>query len=195
MLDAAALTSYTGGRLDGADATLWLGVGLTAARRWCGWHVTPVLEDDEKVIDGPGSTLLMLPTLRMTALTSVTENGIDIDVSTLEWSPRGMVRKISHLSHYSYYGGDYARHGHLRWNGWTSKLSGITVKMTHGFDEVPDFESAVLSIADRSSQTPDGGLPIAVGPFRWPDNSAAAGSAFTFAELSILEQYRLERPA
>lgn len=193
MLDAAAVTSYTGGRLSGDDATLWLNVALAAARRWCGWHVTPIVEDDEQVLDGTGSTMLLLPTLRLVTLTSIIENGRDIDLATVECSPRGMVRKISHLSHHGYYG----RHEHRFNGGWTSKLGGITVKMTHGFDAdaVPDFESAVLSIADRSSQAPDGGKPIAVGPFRWPEDKPVDGSAFTLAELSILEQYRLERPA
>lgn len=192
MLDAEALSSYTKGRLDDEDdeTARHLAAALVAARRYCGWHVTPVIEDDELVLDGPGSTMLMLPTLRMLALTSVIENGRDLDLTTLEWSSRGMVRKISHLSHHGYYGA----HEHCR-NGWTSKLGGITVKITHGFDEAPDFESAVLSIADRSSQAPTGGQPVAVGPFRWAEDGIASGSAFSTAELSILDAYRLERPA
>ncbi|RIS72036.1 hypothetical protein D2E70_03595 [Mycobacteroides abscessus] len=175
MLDAAALAQYTKGRLtvDDSEAGRNLAAGLAAVQRWCGWHVTPVKQDHEVELDGPGGPLLRLPTLRLVELLSVTEDGVALNLGSLEWSKTGLVRKKSGAP-------------------WSCKLGAITVKMNHGFAEAADFEAAVLSYIDRMSQTPEGGKPIAVGPFRWAEEKTAAGSAFSMAELSILDLYRLE---
>lgn len=177
-LTAAALADYTQGRLGASDpeTALALARALAEVRRWCGWHVTPVVEDDEVVLDGPGSQLLRLPTLRLVELSAVTEAGVELDPEALQCSSIGLVRKNS---------GEF----------WTARFSGVAVTMTHGFEAADDFESAVLSVADRRSQSAAGGAPTVVGPFRWGNDDPPAGSAFTAAELSILEQYRLEKPA
>ncbi|WP_292980960.1 hypothetical protein [Mycobacterium sp.] len=147
-------------------------VARSAARRFCGWHVTPVREDDEVTIDGPGSGLLVLPTLRLGELTGVVEDGVALDVGTdLYVSARGLVRKRSGAC-------------------WSRHYGAITVTMTHGFaaEEALDFEAAVLSYAERS----DGDKPRVVGPFQWDTKLMAPGSAFSVAERSLLEQYQLE---
>lgn len=175
MLDAAALAQYTKGRLAEGDSETGrnLAAGLTAVQRWCGWHVTPVKQDHEIELDGPGGPLLRLPTLRVVELISVTEDGVALNLGSLEWSKTGLVRKKSGAQ-------------------WSSKLGAITVTMHHGFAEAADFEAAVLSYVDRTSQAPDGGKPIVVGPFRWAEEKTAEGSAFSMTELSILDLYRLE---
>lgn len=155
----------------------------SAARRFCGWHVTPVREDHVVTIDGPGSRLLVLPTLRLVELTSVVEHGVALDVEAdLDVSPRGLVTKKS---------GAY----------WSSRYGAIVVTMTHGFpsdvaeddDEInaADFSAAVASIAERSAND----KPRKVGPVEWDTQAMDDGSAFSVVERSLLEQYRLERPA
>ncbi|SIN10111.1 MULTISPECIES: hypothetical protein [Mycobacteroides] len=175
MLDTAALAEYTKGRLvaDDSETERNLAAGLAVVQRWCGWHVAPVKEEHEVELDGPGGSLLRLPTLRVVELISVVEDGVTLNLGSLEWSKTGLVRKKSGAP-------------------WSSKLGAITVTMDHGFAEAADFESAVLSYVDRTSQAPTGGKPIAVGPFRWAEEKTVAGSAFSMAELSILDLYRLE---
>lgn len=150
---------------------------LAAVRRYCGWHVSPVLTDDVVTLDGPGDGLLVLPTLRMSALTKVVEDGVELDLSTLAWSVRALVRKKSGA----------------RWSG---EYGAITVTFTHGFTEVEaaDWWRTVQQVADRNARIASND-PIAVGPFRWAENRAAAGSAFTDGERATLDLYRLERPA
>jgi hypothetical protein len=176
VLDVDVLADYTKGRLDAdADETArLLDSAVAAVRRWCGWHVAPELTQTETV-DGPGGALLRLPSLRVVALSAVTEDGVDLDLAGLEWSRIGLVRKKS---------------GGL----WTSRFQGITVTMSHGFADAADFETAVYSVADHMSQAADGGAPTVVGPFRW-GNADSPDAGFTTAELLILEQYRLERAA
>ena len=177
MLTVEALADYTQGRLDpDADETAEiLERSLAEVRKFCGWHVSPVITADEITIDGPGGRLLWLPTLRVVDLTEVIENGVTLDVNELEWSQNGLVRKP------------------VTAPDWTLKFRAITVTMTHGV-EAKDFEAAVLSVADRKSQTPVGGAVVSVGPFRWSEERVS-GAGFTSAELSILRQYRLDRPA
>lgn len=146
-------------------------VARSVARRFCGWHVTPVHTAEVVTLDGPGSPLLVLPTLRLVEVVEVVENGVPVNVADLHWSTRGLVRKKS---------------GAL----WSRNYGAIVVKMTHGFEEndALDFNAAVLSYAERS----DGDKPRVVGPFQWDTKPMAPGSAFSVAERSLLEQYRLE---
>lgn len=166
--DAAA---YSQGRLVDGDnrTTLLLDGALAAARAYCGWHVIPEKSDVMKV-DGPGSPLLVLPTLRLVDIAALLEDGLTVDLDTVEWSGRGLVRKASR-------------------GCWTGKFRGIEASVTHGFDTAPDFNAAVLSAVDRVGA---GGAET-VGPFKFPDmGSASAGSTFSPAEKAILDLYRLE---
>jgi hypothetical protein len=170
--------NYTQGRLnrDDPETARLLAAASRGARRRCGWHVTPVIVDHVVVINGPGSGLLVLPTLRLGALTEVTEDGVTVPIAELDISPEGMVEKKSG-----------------QW--WTRRLGGITVKMTHGFEAAEDFDAAVLSLIDRMSAGSAGGRARVIGPFQYDIDAVASGSAFSDIENGFLEQYELEAPA
>lgn len=144
----ADVETYTGGRLvDGDDDTaLFLASALAAARKYCGWHVTPVKTGDVVKVDGPGRPVLMLPTLKLVALTAVTEDGISLNIADLDVSAIGQVRKKSALTSIW-----PLRH----W--WSSNYGAIIVTMTHGFADVPDWNMAVLSMVDQMSLSIGGG--------------------------------------
>jgi hypothetical protein len=176
-LDVLAVEAFTEGRLnrDDAETQRQLDAALAAARGYCGWHVTPVRTGDQVIADGRGGALLALPTLALSAVTAVTEDGVELDVDTLEWSLRGLVRKP---------------YGQL----WTTRFSGVTATITHGYASVPDFESAVLSAIERGAFAAGGGETLrAVGPFQYNAVSIAAGSVFTDPERAVLDRYALER--
>lgn len=173
----ADLATYTRGRLVASDSGTIdaLAAALSAVRRFCRWHVTPVKTDDLVTLDGPGSPLLSLPTQRMTALTELTEDGVTVDLSTVLWSRAGKIRKVN---------------GGL----WSAKYSGIVAKITHGYaaPDALDFQRAVLSYADRYALATTGGRRIAVGPFQYEGEQRSVGSAFSVEEQSLLSLYRLE---
>src|SRR5690606_34189170 len=142
--------------------------GYAAARRFCGWHVTPERED-VLTLDGPGGRLLRLPTLKLTTLTSIVDDDQVYLEEDLRVSGTGMVTK---------------RDGTL----WSDKLGAIQVTMSHGFDAAPDFDAAVLSYIDRSSLAPSGGRARVIGPFQY--DSDIVDGVFSTVERSLLEQYR-----
>lgn len=181
-LDAAALARYTGNRLveDDQETQRNIDAAVEAARRYCGWHVTPVAEDDEVVLDGSGTPMLLLPTLRLVSVTAVSENGVELDVEDFALGYSSVGRPDGRL---------YKRSG----SRWAAGHGNIRVIYTHGFESAPDWEAAVLSFADRMSQEPTGGRPVAIGPFRWPEERAGLGTAFSAVERNLLDLYALER--
>lgn len=109
---------------------------LAAARRYCGWHVSPVQVDQVFELDGPGGHVLSLPTLSLNAVASVTELGVAVDVTTLDRSRRkGTLTK------------PFGR--------WTSRDGAITAKVTHGYTEAEaaDWRKAVIDLVDKWSES------------------------------------------
>lgn len=173
-LNAAAVEAFTQGRLDRDDAETQrqLAAALAAARRYCGWHVTPVSTDETVVLDGTGLRILMLPTLALQSVTSILEDDVTVELTDVRTSKRGLITKTN---------------GAL----WTDKLGGIEVEFTHGYAEAPDFESAVLSSIERGAFSSNK-APRAIGPFQY-SQSLEDRFQFTDAERAILDSYKLEK--
>jgi hypothetical protein len=139
------VVAFTSGRLeDGAEVQRMLDVALSAARRYAGWHVSPVRVDDEVIIDGPASRALLLPTKKLVELTEVVEDGSILALTGLRWTVAA----------------DYVVRVRKRSNAfWTGEYASISVTMTHGYTEAEaaDWRHAVLSMVDQISLVPVGG--------------------------------------
>lgn len=130
---------YTKGRLSATDPETIraLDAALIKARRYCGWHVSPVITKTV-TLDGHGSRYLFLPTLKIVTLTSVTVDGEALslvdDVKQLAEAPGALAR-----DGYGY---------------WPRGYGNISVEMTHGYTaaEAADFREAVLRMVDQASQ-------------------------------------------
>lgn len=152
---------------------------LAAARHYCRWHVSPVREDDEITFDGPGICVLDLPTRKLIELSEIAESGTDLDVSKLDWSENGSVRKQS--------GGR-----------WSDRYRSIAVTMTHGFteDEAADWRRAIVSMVTAlsyaSTASSDGLKRKKVDDveYEWFDFASAAGDA-VYSVADVLDNYRL----
>lgn len=202
-LTTTDVAQYTDGRLDPEDPETerMLNAALAAARRYCGWHVCPTLTDDTITIDGPGSPLLVLPTLNLQKLTSIAEQGIDVDLTYVQISSRGLARKLAGFPAQPL-DSDWWRWAEVIHPSapymridielyWTGGYSSLEIVMTHGFEDAPDWQAAVLSYLSRSSQDSSGSREI-VGPFQFPPAVLASGSMFTAQEKNVLDLYRLE---
>lgn len=113
-----------------------INTALVTARRFCGWHVSPVRTNDKLIdIDGPGGPVLSLPTLNLISVSAVTELGVAVNVATLDRSRRtGTLTKQSGC--------------------WTARAGAITATITHGFTEAEaaDWRAAIVSLVDLMSQ-------------------------------------------
>ena len=88
-----------------------------------GWHIAPSATETV-TLDGPGSDTLLLPSLLVTAVASVAENGMLLDPSTYDWSANGVVERIR--------------------GRWTGRRRGLVVSFTHGYTECPPAVRAVV---------------------------------------------------
>lgn len=173
-LEPSDLATYTKGRLDAEDSGTRdaLAAALSAARRFCRWHVTGE-RTETLTLDGTGSPLLAVPTQHIVSIASIIEKGIEVPAGLYEYSKAGKIRKSS--------GGK-----------WSRRYSAVVITLTHGWAEAPEFHRAVLSCADRLSLTTSGGRRTKVGPFEYEKNTPGSASIFTADEQSSLSLYRLE---
>jgi hypothetical protein len=156
---------------------------LRNVRKYCGWRVTPV-KVETVTLDGPGGTLLSLPTRKLLQLQSISENGVALDVDSLDVSRLGFVEKRSGA----------------RWSG---RLGAITVTMNHGDAMAHDWQSAVLELIDRASSAV-GEVSGNSGPLiekkiddvtlRWMNSPGdpANQALFDMLNRNIVDPYRIE---
>lgn len=162
-----------------------------AIRDECGWHIAPVQTDALMTVDGSGGYIQNLPTLHLTAVSSVVEEGTAQTIGNggVDWSERGQLSKGPRSP----------------WSSlWTRKLRGVAATVTHGYAECPAAVALVLAaVVQRSLPTATtGAVPVGVqsetkGPFSITYTSpkdeprGAAAGYLTAADKAALERYAL----
>jgi hypothetical protein len=131
-------------------------------RTFCRWHIAPAVRETV-TLDGSEGHVLFLPTHRVTAIHSISNDGTA--VTTDDWSESGMVRGVA----------------------WSTKFRSIVVDMTHGHDECPaDVLRVVAALAKR---VPTAGLKSkTAGPF----SETYAEDLLQDTERARLAAYRIE---
>lgn len=153
-------------------------------RRYCGWHIAPVITESV-LMDGSGSRLLMLPTLRLVGVTSVVDGGlanIVIDPAVPGfWTQNGWL---------------------YREDGWSQQLRGVAVTYQHGFDQVlmDDLVALVCTMAARAASTPTGAVSSEVSggnsiTYGAMVSGSSGGTNLLANEKDLLGPYRLPRIA
>ncbi|MEV2277867.1 hypothetical protein AB0I72_20005 [Nocardiopsis sp. NPDC049922] len=130
--------------LDDTRIQLVLDVIADEIRFAVGWSVTQET-DVVAVVDGPGVTELLLPTLHLTAVASVVEDGVLLDPSGYLRYRHGVIKRVE------VEGATPIR--------WTRRLQGITVTYTHGYPDaaVPGvFKAVTLDVVGRIADNPAG---------------------------------------
>jgi hypothetical protein len=148
---------------EGVDAVAW-SAACEAARAYCGWHIAPSVTETVTV-DGPGGSILMLPTLHLTDVASITNDGTA--VTDPEWSEAGMVR-----------------------GSWSCRFRGVEVTMTHGYDSCPPEILGVLR--EAASRGVTGSAVSQVGQVRMGGVSGVPGAAsFMLDQQAVLDRYKI----
>jgi hypothetical protein len=157
-ITTADLESFTKSKLLQGDRETYrnLGAALQEVRNYCNWHVSPS-RTETLTLNGPGETILYLPSKHVTAVTQIVEDGVTLDISALSWSEHGeVIKPVVNNS---------------QWNKlWVNKFRSIAVTLTHGFSEpqCEDWRRIVLEVAERMSQIHGlvGVTDLQVGPYR-----------------------------
>lgn len=192
-LSVTDVEAFSGGRLLASDPEVarMLAAALAVARRYAGWHVSPVRLGETLIIDGPDSRMLPLPTRKVVELTSVTEKGTVLDVDDLTWpigGPPGIadrpivVRKKS---------GGF----------WSGIYQAIEVTMDHGYTELEaaDWRQAVLSMVDQIGSLSGRGESDLVSKkvddvtYTWGNAYTTAAEGVIYSVNSVLANYELPR--
>lgn len=147
-----------------------------AVRKFCRWHISPEVTETITVSAGEGPTLF-LPTLHLVSVASASIYGSPLSV--YDWDSAGMVS--------------------LPWGGWPQRgrFRGVTLTITHGWDDVPDVVATVCSIAARQALTPTGVLreqagSVSISPSLVAPN-VAGGIVLLQHEKDSLAAYRVSR--
>lgn len=153
---------------------------LAMVQKACGWHVAPE-QEDTVLLDGPGSGVLLLPSLHVVSVTSIYENSDLVEPTDYEWSATGVVRRT------------YADQWRVdRQPRWTNRLRGISVTFVHGYAEMPlDLQQVVDSLSASMQSTERGLVSKTIGPF-----SESYGSDPTYladGDRALLGLYRLPK--
>lgn len=149
--------------------------GSAVIRGYCRWHIWPAVTET-LILDGPGTTTLLLPTLALTAVTAVTETrwgrgqtAVTLTPATdLDWSAAGVL-------------------WHVDRKCWTSKPRGISVSIVHGYADVPDdIAQLATALTARSAGNPSRVKRMQLG--QRSVEYAAAG--LLLDEIAVLDRYR-----
>lgn len=153
-------------------------------RAYCGWHVAPA-RTDTLTLDGPGSLALLLPSLHVTAVTSVTEDGTLVAATDYQWSESGVVRRTAHATSWSPWGAPR----------WTDALRGLVITFTHGYTTWPlDVLSVVERLAARAVEASSGSMLLTqVGgvSYATDDDGLPVTAALTRVDRAVLDRHKL----
>jgi|688.fasta_scaffold16184_22 hypothetical protein len=193
-LSVVDVEDFTSGRLSRTDPEVarMLEVALVTARQYCGWAVTPVIADDAVTLDGPDSRILMLPTRKLVTLTSISENGTPLSLTSVSVTPGGLPGVSSRPA-------AVRKEASGRSGWWGSRYQSIDVVMTHGYTEAEaaDWRYAVLSMVDEMSQIQMPGELDLISKkvddvtYRWADRYSSAVQTALYSSSSVFNSYRL----
>jgi hypothetical protein len=161
--------------IDAAAATLAVNIASSAIRTHCGWSISQEA-DVTAVLDGSGTRWMWLPTLKLTAVTSVEVNGDPlVAVTDFDWTSYG---KLIHRGR------------------WPTTARSVEVVYTHGYATVPDVVKGVcLMLAARLYGNPEAlkSRSEAWGPFNESVSYAdVAGPGLSMQEMELLGSFKLE---
>lgn len=113
-------------------------------RDHCGWHIAPSRTDTVRIFGAPLGGPILLPSMYVTAVVSVTDQGTLVDPSAYDFETAGILRRVDGAA-------------------WACGAGVIEVEFTHGYDDVPPAVTrAVQSVA---AQMPSGLKSKTAGPF------------------------------
>lgn len=172
------LEEATGGRF-GADTpgvSAALAGASAAIRDACGWHVSPVLDCEERAC-GPGR-VIALHTLMMGGDPEVEELGQALGPGQFEWDPRGLIRRAC-------------------WREWPRAWGSVVVRYRSGIppEMAPALAAVAAQVASNALAAPAGVRSEQAGGVSISYNQTASGVSggvrLLDSDIAMLRVYML----
>lgn len=151
-----------------------LNAASQAIRNYCGWHITPSISCTAE--PAGGEIVARLPAAYVSAITSVTENGVELTAADYQWRKDGLLRREPPYR-------------------WSDAWGGIEVEYMAGYDTdaLPDLAEAVRAIAAGvlavapgvASESADG---VSIS---YSASAASVAAALTSQQKEALEPYKV----
>lgn len=169
--------------LDEERAEFFLQIASGEARGYTG-QLFDLVEDDEVILNGRGTRILLLPELPVLAVTEVLEGYGTVDEAVIagplgaspvyEWDEDGVLERID--------GGVFRRR--RRW---------YRVTYDHGYEVIPDdVKGVVLRAAGRAFYSPEGVRQETLGRYSYTLAGEQAGIGLYAPDRLELDPYRFE---
>jgi len=179
LVTPAEFSVWTNGKVSAEDPrVLPLLAGASAGvRRWARWHIAPVLEET-LTGDGPGGSLLLLPTGRLLEVLSASNAGDAVDVARVDFSRHGMVSLRDA-------------------NAWSNRFGAVSVRVRHGYDlaDVPDVAQIVKQVTANALASPMGATREQAGTvsIAWATTApgVSGGLSLLQRDLDVLATYKI----
>lgn len=180
----AELDLHLDDTLDAEAAAHFLRIASGEVRAYTG-NLFDFVEDDVVILNGTGSSVLLLPEAPVSAVTEVLEAAGRTTEAALagpletspvwEWDDDGVLERID--------GGVFARR--RRW---------YQVTYDHGFAAVPDeVKAVVLAAAARAIRNPEGLRQETLGRYSYTVAGESAGVGLYGPEREVLDPYFVSR--
>ncbi|ALY08855.1 head-to-tail adaptor [Arthrobacter phage Galaxy] len=171
-------SAWTNGKIAANDPRVepLLRGASAGVRRYCGWHIAPVLEETLDG-DGPGGRLLILPTGRLLKLLTVDNGGEAVDPAAVDKSKSGMLE--------------------LRAGAWSSRLGSVSVRVRHGYDvaDVADVAQIIKQVTANALASPMGATREQAGQvsISWATTAPGVSGGLTLLErdLAVLSAFKI----
>lgn len=160
---------------------------------YCGWDPTVLVTDDEVELDGNGSEVVVLPSLYVTAVTSVvvtdrrgtsktylstdTPASIGAGKTSVGWGENGVL---------TYKGWDFG-------GAWPEDQRNIAVTYSGGYDQPPDDLLAALASIGKRTAGAMGATSKKLGTASLTYAASVAAGGLLLVEQMVLDRYRIPR--
>lgn len=177
LVDPATVGDWTTGVAAGDPRVEPLVLGASAGvRRYCGWHVAPVLEET-LTVDGPGSSVAFLPSGRLVDVLAVESAGDVVNLDDVDVSVSGLVE--------------------WRAGRFTGRLGRLRLRVRHGYDveDVEDLCGVVRQVVAVALSSPMGATREQAGQLAvsWATTAPGVSGGLTLLERdrAILDRFRI----
>ena len=147
-----------------------------AVRRYCRWHVSPMVEETV-ILDGTGGKVLQLPSQHVVEVLELRIGGVLVDPGQYSWSRVGLIELHSGAG------------GFL--HNFPLMFGVVEVTMVHGFHTAPDLSAIASQVARFALASPMGRTREQAGQIAvsWGSSS---GMAFSDSAREMMKPYRLQ---